>query len=338
MKSPLAIMTAAFLLLPILTLTAQPRVVNAFRAELPVKDIVFRNSMEGYMMGEQYVWKTTDGGASWTQDFPLPFHPPKTAIAVLGETGLMIGTQDGGIHFTRHPDSLWTYSQPIQGQTIRDIEVISENHWVAVTDSTILSTIDGGKTYRTFIPDNNSTVITALDVTDASLMHVIERFRNIWRSTDGGETWHLLDNTDAVFGTLYDLRFTSPDTGFVASWYPWNLFTTTDGGQTWSAGPYEYPTSIAIAQGGTGAYATSELVKLSNDGGMTWSDSLKFGETFPGFEYREQKVLVAGESSVFVLLTNFNEIGQGQSIIARIDRASGVKSEGRKYNVQLDLR
>lgn len=338
MHRPHALVIAALLLLPALTLSAQPRVVNALGIEHPVKDIVFRNSTEGYMMGEQYVWRTTDGGASWTLDFPLPFHPPKTAIAVLGETGLMIGTQDGGINFTRHPDSLWTYSQPIQGQTIRDIEVISENHWVAITDSTILSTIDGGKTYRTFSPGGNSTPFKTIDATDASLMHVTESIFNVWRSTDGGETWNPMTTPDFGFGHLYDIRFPSPSIGFVASWYPWNLFTTTDGGTTWSAGPFEYPTSIAVTKSGTGAYATSTLVRLSNDGGMTWSDSLVFAETFPDFEHQEQRVVIAGESAVFILLTNSNDIGEGHSIIARIDRASGVRSENRVYNGRLDLR
>lgn len=320
-------------------LVAQPQFVNSFEFDEELHDIVFRNANEGYALGSQFVWHTSDAGVTWTRSMFLAFRPDFTAIALFGENGIIIGDAMGGIHAAVHPDSAWISSLPGDNHLILEIEAVDRNHWVAITDAAILSTIDGGTTYQTFKPENNIP-LSALDITNESLMHVSSAVSTIWRSTDGGATWKQLQGSQ--FGELYDVRFTSADTGFVASWYPWNLYTTTDGGMTWSAGPFEYPTSIAIHPNGFGAYATNQYVRVSDDGGMTWSDSLGFSEIFSNeIIYGGQKVVTAGPNSIFLLLSYRDvvvESDPGHSVIARVDRLSDVPVDRpRRFPATLNL-
>lgn len=319
------------------TLTAQPQLVDRFEFDEELYDIAFRNGNEGYALGSQFVWRTTDAGATWTKFLPIGFRPPFTAIALFGETGVIIGDATGEIHVWVSPDSTWS-SAPGDNHPILEIEVVNRNHWVAITDFAVFSTIDGGATYRTFeLKDNPG--LSAIDVTSESLMHVSSDFYTIRRSTDGGLTWNRLQGSEVGFGELYDVRFTSADTGFVASWYPWNLFTTTDGGATWRSGPFEYPTSIAIYPNGFGAYTTTGYVRLSDNDGMTWSDSLSFPDLPSHGVYERQKVVTAGSNSIFILLSYRNpETELGHSMIARIERLSDVPSDSpRRPSATLNL-
>lgn len=319
------------------TLAAQPQLVNRFDFDEELYDVAFRDGNEGYALGSQFVWRTSDAGATWTKFLPIGFRPPFTAIALFGETGVIIGDEAGEIHVLVNGDSTWT-TAPGDNHPILEIEVVDRDHWVAITDFAVFSTIDGGASYRTF-GLGDRTGLSAIDVTGKSLMHVSSDIFVIRRSTDGGLTWNELQGPELGFGELYDVRFTSADTGFVASWYPWNLFTTTDGGATWSSGPFEYPASIAIHPNRFGAYATTGYVRLSDDGGMNWTDSLSFPELASHGIYERQKVVTAGPNSIFLLLSYRDpETELGRSMIARIERTSDVPSDRpRRPSGTLDL-
>ncbi|MGE3800115.1 MAG: WD40/YVTN/BNR-like repeat-containing protein [Candidatus Kapaibacterium sp.] len=332
------ILLPIFLIATNIYLCAQPQITSSFEIDKEVYDIVFRNDLEGYALTSDVVWGTTDAGTTWEVVVPLGFRPPLSAIALFEEKGLILGDQDGGFHITSDLNAGWLWIPPDEGGSIVAIEAIDRERWTAITDSTILSTIDGGTTFRKFrSPSNNASLFVALSITDDSLMYVAERMYGTWRSSDGGATWNAFGSPEFGFGFLYDIQFISPDTGFVASWYPWNLFTTFDGGKTWSPGPFEYPTSIAVTRDGIGAYTTPFYMRFSNDGGITWPDSLQYDETFPeellGYEAR-QKVVITGSHSFFLLLSNPET---GKSVVARIDKPSGLLEERGFVPGQLDL-
>lgn len=299
---------------------AQPKLAQPYTFQGNIWDIAFRNSVNGCALGDQTVWKTTDAGVSWTPTIPLAFRPEFKALALFGDDGIIIGDAIGDVHWTVHPDSLWNINEGT-GDPVIAIEAVDRDHWVVLTPSVVRSTTDGGKTFHEFTPEN-SAGFSSLDITDASLMHVTEYTYKVWRSTDGGATWSKLPGPRFEFGILHDVRFVSPDTGFVASWYPWNLFTTTDGGATWTTGQYEYPLSIAAERGGVGAYATRDFLRVSDDGGLTWSDSLTFADAFPDRTYERVKLITAGEGSIFLLLTAPEE---SRSVVVRVERVSSVR-------------
>lgn len=327
----------ALLLADSLRLDAETGLVDRFEVDQVIHDIAFRNGMEGYAITDEQIFVTTDGGTTWTRTMPIVFRPPFRSIALFGESGIILGDMFGGVHITTDAESDWRSTQLVEGDVtienppVTEIEVVDGAHWVAIAGSFIYVTRDSGVTF-TAVSAPNGRPITALDVTSADLMHISENVGSILRSTDGGETW----NPMGGFGEIYDVHFLSADTGFVASWYPWNLFTTVDGGATWTAGPFEYPTSIAVAPSGSGAYTTPGYMRLSHDHGMTWTDSipLRDAESDPFNEYHDQKVVSAGEDRLFLLMSNSET---NRSVIARIDVASGVIEERYALPEKMDI-
>ncbi|MCB0712317.1 MAG: hypothetical protein KDD67_08320 [Ignavibacteriae bacterium] len=336
------ITTSLLLLIPILIestpVTAQPQLTISLDIQERLTDVVFRNSNEGYGLLEEAVWKTTDGGETWTKTWPLVFRPYFTAIATFGEEGMIIGDDHGELYVSINPDGEWVTTELTQDEPIIEIEVLDEQHWAALTASTVFVTDDGGTTYRQFTPPKGGE-LSALDITDASLMHVCESVFYIWRSTDAGKTWNRLDDVEFSFGTLYDAQFISADTALVASWYPWNVFTTFDGGKNWYRSSFDYPTSIAVASNGIAAYIGTGFVRLSYNHGKTWVDSisvtdLKIDEKIDAWDL--QKVIALDDNSLILLLSNFEE---RRSVIAKIkaDAPSSVIESGRVIEGELDL-
>lgn len=326
-------------------LRAQAELVDRFETEMVIHDIAFRNSLEGYAVADQWIMVTTDGGTTWENTMPLVFRPPFRSIALFGDSGIIIGDMFGGVHVTTSINHEWRSRQLVEGDVtienppVVEIEVVDGAHWVAIAGTMIHMTRDSGHTFTaTNSPDGRP--LTALDVTSAEVMHVSENQGTVLRSTDGGETWSSLNSLTHGFGEIYDVHFISADTGFVASWYPWNLYTTVDGGLTWQTGPFEYPTSISVSPEGPGAYATNQYVRISGDRGMTWTDSVAFpdlivdGEPVGPFGWEEQKVIVTGTGGIVLLLSAPE---QGRSMIARIDVASGVIEGGRGVPDELDI-
>lgn len=340
------------LLLIILTLAlsggdnlhAQAKLVDILEVDDVIYDIDFRNGVEGYAITDERILVTTDGGATWEFSMPLVFRPPFRSIALFGDAGMIIGDAFGGVHYTVDPETGWTSHALLEVEfgvekPIREIEAVNGAHWVAISGTAIHATQDSGATFSTYAPSKGRGFVS-IDITDAGLMHAAESFETVFRSTDGGTTWGTLPTSQTGFGNIYDATFISADTGFVASWYPWYLYTTVDGGVTWVAGPYEYPTSISVRPEGPGAYATNEYLRVSSDRGMTWTDSVAFpelivdGEPVGRFAWSVQKVVVTEDGGVVLLLSAPEH---RRSIIARVDVTSGVREDGRALPAMLDI-
>ena len=339
-------LTVAFLLAGAVSrLNAQATLVNTYQTDQIIHDIAFRNADDGYAIVDEHVLVTHDGGATWERTMPLVFRPYFRSIALFGESGIIIGDMYGGVHITTNSEFEWKSVQldggnvSIETPPVVEVQAVNGAHWVVITDSAIYTTRDSGVSFTVFKPSNRNATLVSLDITasDPSIMHVCETAFEVFRSTDGGDTWNDLQIPPNGFGHLYDVHFISRDTGFVANWYPWNLFTTVDGGETWTTGPFEYPTSIAIAPGGTGAYTTPKYLRVTQDRGMNWSDTislprLKNEQFFPDAEY--QKLVVAGQNRIFLLMTNTDV---QKSVIARIDATSGVEQETSLVPSDIDL-
>lgn len=314
------------LLFSVAEMRGGPQFVDLFEFNEPIVDVAFRSGSEGYALEGHRFWRTVDGGKTWEMEFPQLFHVPFTSMALIGEGGIVIGDGLGDMHIFVPEDSTWLRSSPGRGKAIIEIEAYDDKHWVAITDSLVLSTNDGGETYTTFAASPNRQFI-AVSLTSPTLMHVAESAVQIWRSVDGGETW---EKASQDFGEIYDVLFLSSDTGFVSSWYPWNLFTTTDGAETWTRGPFEYPTTIDVVSGGTGVYAASDYIRLSGDGGMTWGDPLHLKDLASGGIselYTITEVITPENGFVYVHASNPET---RRSIVTRVDVTSDVKEQVRR--------
>lgn len=216
-------------------------------------DVFFLNENLGWAANGYYasVYKTTDGGATWTQQL---------SNAILGSN-----------HY------------------FRNIEFLNENvGFLGTLNGKFYKTIDGGTTWNLVSITPNPAAICGLDCVGTSTIYGCGAYFSpayIIKSTDSGATFQRIDMS-AYANALVEVLFTDENTGFAAGNNASGavILKTTDGGTTWSTiynGPIagEYVWKLQILQsnpnvmfGAIEAVAPNhgKLLK-SIDGGVTWT-------------------------------------------------------------------
>ncbi len=215
--------------------------------------------------GSGRIYKTQDGGASWTKMLDQP------------------GTYFRCIGFL---DSLHGFAGNI-----------GTDYFPNVSDATPLyRTDDGGASWQvvTTIDGPAPAGLCAIQVVTPQVIVAGGRVggpTHLLRSTDGGSTWtsQSLDNQLAM---VTDLYFSSPDTGFVFGGTHANIqlahakiLRTVDGGASWatvyeSTRPFEVIWKAHFPTASTGyatvlSYAPNTLERFvvkTTDGGLSWTD------------------------------------------------------------------
>jgi photosystem II stability/assembly factor-like uncharacterized protein len=175
-----------------------------------------------YYMGAPQggVWKTTDGGLTWQ---PLTDHWQFLQVACIA------------VHPT-NPNILYVGTGDFQG-------------WMRPFSQGIMRSTDGGQTWQQL----GATVFRNLCVSDILIdpenPNIIIACTgwgpyqgvagDIWRSTDGGETWTRVSNVSAIWSDLA-ISARNPSTGVryyyaVGHGNPGRLLRSSDRGQTWTA-------------------------------------------------------------------------------------------------------
>jgi photosystem II stability/assembly factor-like uncharacterized protein len=109
-----------------------PDLVESF-----IFDSVYSNTLTGFVIGENYVFKTTNGGTNW---FPVAIGTPHFVYTIYfssPDSGIVAGTQ-GSVFYTTNGGNNWypdDTASSITNKTIRDIVIIDTNLAVAVGDN-----------------------------------------------------------------------------------------------------------------------------------------------------------------------------------------------------------
>ncbi|WP_169051708.1 YCF48-related protein [Flavobacterium sp. H122] len=225
-------------------------------------DVFFLNDNLGWALNGAgaSVYKTTDGGVSWTLQ--------------LNEAmiGVMLGIPTPNYYF-------------------RNIEFLNENIGFVgtLTESKFFKTTDGGTSWSEVTTIGTATkAVCGLDCVGTSTVYGCGSYMNfppfIIKSTDSGATWQYIDMSAYATG-LVEIMFLDENIGFVSGRKGSGgiILKTTDGGATWNeifnsglAGEYVWKmqtlTGNPNVMFGSIQSVSPNLGKLikSTDGGVTW--------------------------------------------------------------------
>jgi photosystem II stability/assembly factor-like uncharacterized protein len=271
------------------------------QATLPgtvIHDLAFASPAVGYAAAELgQVWKTSDGGRSWTEVLNVGFPDYFYGVAALTADEVVISGFDdstgaGIIRWTADGGQTWTddivISSVSWGQRVR-FPNSSDGLTMDLTGDSSGNlaqyTTDGGAAASdwTTVVDNPSGGWFGLEFSMLSNLHTRGSGINFCSSPNGGKAWTCGPSVDSVFdGPVFFLNDTygwvgggeiSPN---VEGW----AHVTTDGGKTWSGrtldGPWPireilFLTPKAGWAAGGNLYTGVGGIYFSSNGGQTWS-------------------------------------------------------------------
>jgi photosystem II stability/assembly factor-like uncharacterized protein len=272
------------------------------QASLPgtiIHDMSFASATVGYAAAEAgQIWKTTNGGKSWTEILNLGYPYYFYGVNALTTNDIAIA----GIYDSSTFYGLLRWSHD-GGQTWTDDIVLSDVDFLQrvrfpKTDNGLIMDLDGGSSgnnaqYTTNSGATASNWTTVIDNADGGWfgleysilpnLHARASGINFCSSPDGGAKWSCEPSVDSVFdGPVFFLNDTygwvgggeiSPN---VEGW----THVTTNGGKTWTARTLDGPwpireilfltPKVGWATGGN-VYTGVGGMYYSADGGQTWS-------------------------------------------------------------------
>jgi photosystem II stability/assembly factor-like uncharacterized protein len=217
---------------------------------LPYNDIHFIDALNGVAVSPlEGIYRTTNGGQSWTQVHFGPEIDP--------EVDNSVGTEELNLLVVRMADA--------------------QNGVAVGPAGRIFSTSDGGASWvtRTSGSAYDTSKIVAVDANHA---WAISGTSEILRTTNGGQTWerHYLF---PLYSYASDIHFVDAQNGWVSGSSTFgsttSMWKTADGGVTWTPvpAPLEFVTTVHTLDGQRIIAGSGDRTMYSVDGGANWTVS-----------------------------------------------------------------
>jgi photosystem II stability/assembly factor-like uncharacterized protein len=218
-----------------------------FRAVLMMSEneVVVLGNTSGFQNNSIVIQrKTTDAGNSWMQSFPLTnldnstfydviYSPNNDAIYMFASFGYYKSTDRGDTYQKMTSEYDAAVNQLVFDSKPNDIESQLGIAWLKWNIKPYLITYDGGLTWHKKSLPQSMGYIWMVGIAEEVIYMITEQAK-LYKSTDLGETWDLLNLP--VYNTgLQALNVYSKD-NLVFNAHK-NLVSTTDGGNTWILGP-----------------------------------------------------------------------------------------------------
>ena len=154
-----------------------------------------------------WLFRSTDKGESWTDitptnAWPIMGHDPDVVLAAVGQTILVIGSNDGAVVRSVDKGDTWTREEntgiSITGYTVSGIEALNEHIFYTRGNSGIHRSIDGGKSWERFNPGTGSYVpnliaFRANNGQNPGTILYAATGREVVKSIDNGKTWRAVN-------------------------------------------------------------------------------------------------------------------------------------------------
>ncbi len=203
------------------------------------------------------LFKTTDGGVSWTKvDLPDTIIETGIDVSISDESHFWVATELGKIIATTDAGVNWSiqFDDESLTQFMNYIEMFDESNGVAMGDAPF--TFENKPAVFLITSDGGSTWVKSNDTT----------FIDVW----SGDTWRRLDFTDPMHGYFYESGIN-----------PEKLFKTSDGCASWIEANYNgsctvlkcFNEEIILLQSMACNPQCVGTIHKTTDGGGTWTES-----------------------------------------------------------------
>lgn len=195
--------------------------------ELDLKGCYFENDDCGWVVGEESIFYTSDGGEDWAEQkhitgvglYAVDFVDSLNGWAV-GDAGIILYTSDRGAHWRSQPSETTLH--------LASVDFVDQlNGWVCGNYGYILYTTDGGATWNQkylYVFTN----LTKVFFLDNGYGWIIGSDGTVLRTSDLGMNWvkHL-----TIGNKMGGIVFANTSTGWATGFN--QILKTTDGGQNW---------------------------------------------------------------------------------------------------------
>jgi photosystem II stability/assembly factor-like uncharacterized protein len=232
-------------------------------------DVFFVNAQVGFVCGNEYIGKSTDGGLTWSKaSFPsgigsfmnLFFINGNSGWAV-SQTGVLVRTTDGGN----------TWNKVANSPQAVDVQFLNERLGYLASTNGLFKSIDSGNTW-TKTPASLSA--GGLYFSD-SLTGWVTYSGQAKKTINGGTDFTNLQNV-AMGG--YIIQFMDPLHGWIAGGN--GVQRTVDGGNSWTNIPTTYPLNgdIHFFDSNKGYVIDQGHIYKTSDGGATLTRLVKLAQ------------------------------------------------------------
>jgi len=283
-------------------------------------DVEFINDNTGFAVGQNtntslgYIFKTTDGGLSWTYETHNNSHlrsvvfrddntgfiggydgPPGTEI-------IIFSTQDQGQNWTKTTDS---YFKGINGmQFVNSNLAYSYGYGSAFfSNAGMMKTSNGGSGWS-YIADNPGFLIEGMHFINVNTgflaLVTMAGDGSVQKTSNGGGSYSMLYSGTGDW--IHDVFFMNEDTGFVVEGLDssvGNILKTTDGGQSWTSSTVSYGLTKVLCLDNTTAYVfgNAGAIMKTTDCGYSWqAENSSMSSNIEGNSFSDNYVFACGRN------------------------------------------
>lgn len=243
--------------------------------------IQFLNSLQGFIVGNYgKLLYTEDGGSIWQALDSDTVNNLNDLFFIDARNGWIVGNYGTILHYVVNPSGSRTITRESIATTknLNSVHFINEDVGYVAGDSVILKTVNGGGIWESITPNGFGEIITSIYFPDTTIGVFVTESGNIYRTTDSGQNWSIVNTTAGKCLALY---FIDNKHGWVTSsdgTTNHKIFITVNGGLTWTESSVPIPISsirflnrqIGFAAGNFSGISPVGVVLKTEDGGNAW--------------------------------------------------------------------
>lgn len=221
---------------------------NSFQNAFQLLSMHFIDNTNAYVFGQTqnftgFISKTTNGGATWTDDSIIDAQQLKANSFVNSQIGYVADFKLGDLKLYKTTDAgnSWNMvcNKNYQNGPINVVQFLTENLGYLCTQThtnsgryaRVMRTTDGGNTW-TALKSSLNEDYTSIHFFDYYNGILLTYYGYIYKTSNAGLTWNLVRNSSSLKG-CNEMKFINPLVGYVVGTD--SIFKTINGGTTWTS-------------------------------------------------------------------------------------------------------